>query len=140
MCLESLGKYRNVGFLILRFGIGTMFMYHGFGKLFGGPQVWKNIGMATSYLGINFAPTVFGFLSGIAEFGGGICLILGLFFRPACFFMLCNMLVALTMHLTKGDGLMVASHAIEAGILFLSLMFIGPGAYNLDEIIFKKKS
>ena len=36
------------------------------------------------------------------------------------------------MHLGKGDGLMGASHAIEAGILFLSLILIGPGRYSLN--------
>jgi putative oxidoreductase len=37
------------------------------------------------------------------------------------------------MHLSKGDGLSVASHAIENGIVFFSLIFIGPGRLSLDE-------
>ncbi len=37
MCLEFLNKYRNIGFLILRFEIGGMFIFHGSGKLFAGP-------------------------------------------------------------------------------------------------------
>jgi len=140
MCLEFLSKYRNIGFLILRIGIGGMFVWHGSGKVFGGPEVWGKIGGAIGFLGIDFAPKFFGFLAAMSEFGGGICLILGLFFRPACFFMFCTMAVAATMHLSRGDGLQVASHAIEAGILFFSLIFIGPGEHTLDAKICPKKS
>lgn len=126
-------QHKHVGFLILRVGIGIMFMYHGGGKLLAGPAVWAKVGAAMSFMGIGFGHTAFGLLAALSEFGGGICLILGLFFRIACFFLAFTMAVATTMHLASGDGLMVASHAIEAGILFLSLMFIGPGPWNLDE-------
>ena len=137
MCLEFLDKYRNLGFLILRLGIGGMFMFHGYGKLFAGPELWAKVGGAMANVGITFVPEFFGFLAALSEFGGGLCLILGLFFRPACFFMFFTMLIASITHLSKGDGLNGASHAMEAGILFLSLMFIGPGQYNLDEKIKK---
>ena len=40
--------------------------------------------------------------------------------------------VAASMHLGKGEGLLAASHAIELGILFFSLLFIGPGRYSVD--------
>jgi len=133
MCLEFLDKYRNLGFLILRLGIGGMFMFHGYGKLFAGPELWAKVGGAMANVGITFAPEFFGLLAALSEFGGGLCLILGLFFRPACFFMFFTMLIASITHLSKGDGLNGASHAMEAGILFFSLMFIGPGQYTLDE-------
>jgi putative oxidoreductase len=127
MILDFLNKYRYAGFMILRLGIGAMFIYHGYGMLAGGPALWAKVGAATTYIGIKFAPVFFGFLAALAEFGGGICLITGVFFREACFFMFFTMLVASNMHLRTGDGFNVASHAIEAGILFLSLIFIGPG-------------
>ena len=47
--------------------------------------------------------------------------------------MLLTMTVAAAMHLGKGDGLKGASHAIEAGVVFLSLILIGPGTYSIDE-------
>jgi putative oxidoreductase len=46
------------------------------------------------------------------------------------------MVVATTMHLTRGDGIGVASHAIEAGIVFFSLVLIGAGNYSLDRRFF----
>ena len=132
MCLEFLDKYRNVGFLVLRLGIGGMFAWHGYGKVMAGPELWVKLGGAISFLGIDFAHTFFGFMAAISEFGGGICLILGLFFRPACFMLFFTMFVAASMHLGQGDGLKTASHAIELGIVFLSLIFIGPGPSSLD--------
>lgn len=140
MCLKFLERYQNIGFFILRVGIGGMFMYHGYGKLFGGSAVWGQVGSAVSHLGIS-APSlfpVFGFLAACSEFFGGLCLILGLGFRLACLFLFSTMVVAAAMHLSQGDGLGKASHAIEAAILFFSLMFIGPGPYNLDNQLKKK--
>lgn len=45
------------------------------------------------------------------------------------------MAVAAAMHLGKGDGLGVASHAIEDGIAFLALVLAGGGRYSLDAFI-----
>ena len=135
LCEKVFGRKKDWGLFILRAGIGIMFMYHGWGKLAGGPEVWQKVGSAMTYLGIHSAHTFFGLMAALSEFGGGIGLILGLFFRPACFFLLFTMFVAATMHLATGDGLQTASHAVEAGIVFLSLLFLGPGPYNLDEKI-----
>jgi putative oxidoreductase len=138
MIFHHFDKYRDTGLLILRVGIGIMFMYHGFPKLTAGPELWTNLGGALSNLGIGFAPTFFGFMAALSEFAGGLLLLLGLFTRPACFFLFITMVVAALMHLTGGDSFGEASHAIEAAILFVSLIFIGPGKYSLDERIFTK--
>ena len=110
-----------------------MFIFHGAPKLFGGPEKWGMLGMAMSSLGIQFMPVFWGFMASVSEFFGGICLILGLFFRPACILLTITMAVATSMHLGRGDGLRGASHALENGIVFLSLILIGPGKYSVDE-------
>jgi putative oxidoreductase len=133
MILTSLGKYRDVGLLILRIGIGGMYLYHGFPKISGGPEKWEKLGMAMKYVGIEFAPVFWGFMAAFSEFFGGICIMLGLFFRPAGILLTITMVIAASMHLGRGDGLKVASHAIENGIVFLSLIFIGPGKYSIDK-------
>lgn len=130
---KFLAKFREEGLLVLRIGIGAMFIYHGLPKLLAGPDKWLQLGGAMGYLGIDFVPRVWGFMAGFSEAVGGLCLMLGIFFRPACFALTCTMAVAATMHLGKGDGLLRASHAIEAGILFVSLMLIGPGRYSVDK-------
>lgn len=135
MILRSLDKYRDWGLLILRVGIGIMFVLHGFPKIIGGPEKWAMLGKAMNALGINFSPVFWGFMAAVSEFAGGILLALGFFTRPACFFLLCTMIVASSMHLSKGDSFVIYSHAMKSGILFLSLLFIGPGKYSLDDQI-----
>jgi len=112
--------------------MGIMFLYHGFPKLLGGPEKWEKLGMAVRYVGIDFMPVFWGFMAAFSEFFGGICLILGLLFRPACILLTLTMGVAAAMHLGKGEGLNIASHAIEDGIVFLGLIFMGPGRWSVD--------
>ena len=135
MVLTFLNKHRHIGLLILRIGLGVMFLIHGGPKLFGGPEKWGKIGMAMASLGIGFMPTFWGFMAAISEFFGGICLILGLFFRPACILLTLTMIVAALSHFGRGEGLGGASHAIEVGIVFLSFILIGAGKYSLDETL-----
>ena len=134
MILQQLDRYRDHGLLLLRVGIGISFMVHGFPKLQAGPELWTGLGGALGALGIHFAPTFMGFMAASAEFFGGLFLALGLLTRPAVFFMLNTMIVAMAMHLSKGDSFQQYSHALEAGILFLSLLLIGPGRFSLDAL------
>ena len=138
MVFHRLDRYRDTGLLILRIGIGVMFVLHGFPKLRAGPETWVKLGGALSAVGVNLAPAFMGFMAAISEFGGGILLILGLFTRPACFFLLVTMIVATMMHLKNGDSFVKYSHALEAGVLFFSLLFIGPGRFSLDEKLSQK--
>ena len=130
---DSLGKYRNTGLLILRVGIGVMFIVHGFPKLAGGPEGWTGLGGSMKVVGVDFFPVFWGFMAAVAETFGGFLLLVGLFFRPACIALVFTMIIAALVHFGKGDGLGGASHAIESGILFLSLIFIGPGKYSVDK-------
>jgi putative oxidoreductase len=129
--MSSFDRQRDLGLLVLRVGIGAMFMAHGWPKMVGGPAMWETLGGAVAVFGIGFAPVFWGFMAAFAELGGGLLLALGMAFRPACALLLCTMIVASARHLTQGDGFGKASHAIEAGILFFSLLLIGPGAYRL---------
>lgn len=126
-------QLRNIGLLILRLGLGLMFILHGYPKIFGGPEMWTEVGTSMQYVGINFAPMFFGFMAGIAEFFGGIFLLLGLFFRPSTILLIIVMAVATATHIGSGDPFSDYSHSIELGIVFISLLFIGPGKYNLDK-------
>lgn len=130
---ESLGKYRNTGLLILRVGLGVMMMTHGLPKIMGGPSGWADLGGSMKVVGIDFLPTVWGFLAAISEGLGGFLLILGLFFRPVNMMLVFTMIIAALVHFAKGDGLSGASHAIELGVVFLGLIFIGPGKYSIDK-------
>lgn len=133
MFLKGLGKYSDVGLLIMRLGLGAMMVFHGLPKLMGGPEKWAEVGGAMGALGITFFPVFWGLMAAVAETFGAILLAIGLAFRPAAILLACTMAVAAAMHLKQGDGLSVASHAIELGIVFLSLILIGPGKLSFDK-------
>lgn len=129
---DNLGKYRNTGLLILRLGLGAMMMVHGLPKIMGGPDQWAGLGGSMKVVGIDFVPAFWGFMAAISEGLGGFLLLLGLFFRPVNILLTFTMIIAALVHFGKGEGIMGASHAIELGIVFFSLIFIGPGKYSVD--------
>lgn len=130
---NNLSNYRDFGILIIRVGLGIMFIYHGYPKLMGGINKWEALGSATKYVGIQFWPVMWGFLSAIVETLGGLLLAIGLTFRPVCLLLVINLIVAVALNFGKGEGLSGASHAIEDAIAFGGLLFIGPGRYSVDK-------
>ena len=129
----ALGNYRDFALLVLRVGIGLlMIILHGWPKLAGGLSKWSAVGGAMKHLGISFAPAFWGFMAALSESLGCALIVLGLFFRPSCIFVLCTMIVASIVDLNSG-GWGKASHAMELGILFFSLIFLGPGKYSIDK-------
>ncbi|EGO65880.1 DoxX family protein [Acetonema longum] len=130
---KSSSKYRDAGLLLLRLGIGLMFMYHGYPKVMGGEAAWVKVGGAMQHVGITFMPVLWGFLAAFSEFAGGFLLAVGYMFRPACILLTCTMAVAVTMKFATGAGLAGASQALELGIVVVSLMLIGAGKYSFDK-------
>jgi putative oxidoreductase len=132
---KSLSKYRDFGILILRAGLGVMFMYaHGAAKLFGGPERWTAVGGSMKHVGITFAPVFWGMMAGTVEFFGGFFLLLGLFVRPAALALSFIMVVAsLTVYATAGSFTGSNAHPIEVGIATLALCFIGAGKFSIDQ-------
>ncbi|HVW13309.1 MAG TPA: DoxX family protein [Mucilaginibacter sp.] len=129
---SKLGNYKNFGLLIMRLGLGAMFIYHGLPKLIGGPAKWELFGHAAGHIGLHFWPMLWGLLCACAETFGGILLILGLAFRPVCLFLLIVMIVATLSQFSRG-GLGDAAEAIEDGVIFAGLLFVGPGKYSVDK-------
>jgi putative oxidoreductase len=130
---KNLGKYKNLGLLIIRIGLGILFIYHGLPKLLGGPARWEHLGTAAGYIGLHFLPVLWGFLCAIIETFGGILVIVGLAFRPVCLLLVINLLVAAIFTYRISGSFGDATHAIEDAITFAGLLFVGPGSYSVDK-------
>jgi putative oxidoreductase len=130
----------NVGLTILRLGLGAVFFAHGAQKTlgwFGGP------GFSAMMTGFESGgiPAPFAFLAIMAEFLGGIGLLLGLLTRIAAFGITCNMLVAIfSVHLPngffmnwtgqqKGEGY---EYHVLVLAMALMIMIQGAGRLSLD--------
>ena len=131
-----LGDPQAVGLLTLRVIAGFGLMLHGYPKFVHGLS-W----MGTS----SHLPGYIQVLSPIAEFGGGLFLMLGFLTPLACLAIMGNMAVALFyVHFANHDpfvapaGWTGSSYEAALDYLGISVMFllIGPGIHSLDAVFF----
>jgi putative oxidoreductase len=141
-------RLRDAGLVILRLGIGGLFILFGYGKITGGTEQWHQLGQAIGALGVPvFLPTFWGFMAAISEFGGGICLVLGLLTRPAACLMLITMIVATATKFagewTQPDFVSqltaVAAKPLSMAIVFAALVLTGAGNFSVDRLIFRPR-
>jgi putative oxidoreductase len=132
---SSEGVAKDFGLLLIRLGIGvSMFIFHGYDKIMGGPERWTGIGGAMENFGITFVPVFWGFMAAFAESVGSILIVLGPLFRFVTLLLAFNMLVAITRHLNlpvdqPGAGWAGAEKALVYMIAYLGLFFTGPGRF-----------
>ena len=137
---RKLIETRNeIALTIPRLVLGAVFFAHGAQKVFGW---WGGQGFSATMSGLSQSfPAALAFLAIMAEFLGGIGLLLGLLGRVAAFGIACNMAVAAaTVHLPhgffmnwtgqqKGEGF---EFHLLALALAVALMVRGSGAFSLD--------
>lgn len=128
----------NSGLLVLRVGIGIIFIFHGLPKLMGGVETWTQLGSTMSMVGITFAPTFWGFMAAVAEAIGGVFIILGLLHRPVALMLVGTMIVAVVMHVTADDPFGIYSNALKGLVVFIALVLTGPGKYSLDYMFIRR--
>ncbi len=131
---------RPYGTAVLRLCVGTVFLAHGAQKLFGawgGPGLagtaglFENLGLMPAY--------PLAVLAAVAEFGGGVLLIVGGLTRWVALLLALEMVVAVwKVHYLNGfflnsdRGPGVEFSLVLIGAL-LCLMLAGPGALSVDE-------
>jgi putative oxidoreductase len=128
------GNRASIGLLALRIVMGAAFIVHGFPKI-QAPFSW--MGPDASIPGFLQA------LAALAEFGGGMALIVGLFTPLASLGLIVTMLVALGTVLIPNGVPFVAKNGgpsselafvfLAASVLFLT---VGPGRISLDALFF----
>lgn len=134
--MKSLLFTKDFGILVLRIGIGVMFMLHGLPKLMGGPAGWEGLAQH----GLPFLPSgiisiAFGLAAGIAETLGGLLLVLGYYQRIACLALASTMAVAFATKLgdatSFGDFAKTAGWPLELLIVFIALFLMGAGRFRV---------
>lgn len=129
-----------IGLLILRLVFGAGLMLHGLPKI-RTPFSWMN-----AMAGDAAPPGILQALAALAEFGGGLALILGLLTPLAAFGVTCVMLFAVVLvHMSAGHPFVAArggpSYEPAAGYLAVALLMLitGPGSLSLDHLIFGRR-
>lgn len=130
----STNRTMNYGLLVMRLGIGLLFLKYGLEKLSGGPDQWRELGGAMQVFGIGFAPTFWGFMAAFSEAAGGVSLVLGLLFRPLNILLFITMLVATVMKFS-GDGFGAAGYPLAMTIVIAGFLVSGPGRLALGNTV-----
>jgi putative oxidoreductase len=114
--------------LVLRIAAGIIFIYHGYGKLFGGaPGMEAFTGMVAK---IGFPlPMLFAYAAALSEFVGGIMILLGVFTQYAAIFTAIVMFVALVF--VKKFNLPAADPDIALLAISIALALMGGGKFSL---------
>ena len=129
----------SIGLLILRLAVGLTLAAHGSQKLFGWFGGGGISGTAPILESLGFRPgRVSAAMAGIAEFGGGLFLALGLLTPLAASVLVGVMIVAIvSVHWANGFFLMKSGYeyAFVLGAAAAGLAFTGPGALSADEAL-----
>lgn len=129
----------SFGLLVLRLVVGTAFVLHGWPKI-QHPTGWM------SGMGPGAAHPLLQAASAVAEFGGGIALILGFLTPLAAGALAVNMVFALFLvHLPKGQPFVGQGPggSFELPLVYLAVMvalfFVGPGRFSMDAGLWKQR-
>lgn len=120
--------------LIMRIACALPFLYHGSAILFGafggpGPH---------NFAAFMHAPDAVGYLVGLAQFAGGLAILLGALLRVGAACVIIVMLGAIFLvHLPNGFdiGKGGMEYALTELLLALGLLLAGPGKYSLSGIL-----
>ncbi len=132
---EFLFLYDDFGILVLRVVLGIIVAVHGYPKLFIDSEA--HIRFLKS-LNIPM-PRYAAYLSAIAEFFGGISLIIGFLTQIAAVLIIINMAVALWVNAVKFRKKLIGGYELDLILLAgtFALLFIGPGFYSIDWFLFR---
>lgn len=122
-------KYSDMALLLIRLGVGTIFIVSGWGKLTG-------IEATQDFFGTLGIPVPFLMAWGVAlvEFFGGIMVIFGAYAKIP--YLLFTVIMIASLFLVKIDqGFMESRLDIMLGIASLALYLTGSGNYSVDHKI-----
>jgi len=130
-------KLRPVALLLLRVGLGAIFIYYGYPKFFGRTQEHLE-----EMVNVNHLPAYFVYVAGVLGLGGGALLVGGLFTQITGLLLAGGMAVAMW----KGEHFFLQPLAVDQYGLALALSVgsfalatFGAGVISIDHLLFGKK-
>lgn len=132
--MHFMEKLRPLSLLLLRVGLGVIFIYYGYPKIFGHTR--ENM---EEMVHVNHLPAYFVYIAGALELGGGSLLVAGLFTRLAAFLLTVEMALVLW----KGGHFVQHPLAVDQYALTLALAVgafalatFGAGPISFDHAFF----
>jgi len=134
---SSQDRKTNFGLLIMRLGLAAVLLIHSLPKLFGGTDNWQGIGTTLSFINAGVPAAILGFTMLFLETSGAVSLVFGYLFRIACTILFILFSLYFFNYFRIGyQTLMLWS--IGLGIVFLGLIYVGPGRYAIAVKLEKK--
>lgn len=133
-----IGGFGGLALLLVRLVMGLAFVLHGWPKI-QNPMGWMNA------MGGSSVPSFLQALAALAEFGGGIALVVGFLTPIAAFGLVCQMIGALILaHIPQGHPFVSqGGPSYELPLLYLVmailLIALGPGKWSIDALLFARK-
>ena len=131
--IKQFFRQYDLGLFLLRVAVGVIMIIHGVPKFLGGTEILKEVGSAMVNLGVTYVPVFWGFMAAFSEVLGGLLLIVGFLFRPACFLLGFTMVIATLLEYSTESSFRSVAHPLTMTFLFFSFMFIGPGRWSLQK-------
>jgi putative oxidoreductase len=127
---KYLDRLQPLALLAMRITLATVMIAHGSQKVFGGMPRFQSL-----VSGIGF-PAWMAYLATMAEFGGGILVLLGVLTRFAAFAITIDLLVAIVKVHVKSGLLGPGGFEFPLSVVAISfaLMFFGAGPISVDSI------
>ncbi len=128
----------NVALLLVRLILATVFLYHGSQKLFGWFGGGGIAGTAGYFAYLHLPlPTLNAWLSALAEFLGGVFLLIGSGLRIALIPLIINMIVATLVTLPGGFNVMThgCEYPLTLLVVLIALEITGPGVWTLGNLL-----
>jgi putative oxidoreductase len=134
--MDGMEKLRPLALLLLRVGVGVVFMANGYPKFWG-----RRLEHIDEFVHVAHLPAYFVYIAGALELGGGALLVLGLFTRVLGLLLAGEMAVALWRDekiFQHPLALDVYGLALVLGVSAFALATFGAGSISLDRAFFGK--
>jgi len=134
--MDFMEKLRPFTLLLLRVGIGVVFMGNGYPKFWG-----RRLEHIDEFVHVAHLPAYFVYIAGALEMGGGALLVLGLFTRVFGLLLAGEMAVALWRDekiFQNPLAIDMYGLAVVLGVGAFALATFGAGSISLDRVLFGK--